>query len=218
MTVIASKPVITPRTGRKVNSQSLSWTFAAFFQSKLPRHRDTHGRQACFVQRKNLEDWYTSGSLPCTQRSTQNRWNRTASWVAARHNFCPSWAARERRAGRGQRGREREMNNKQPKYIMQERRLDSYDWLLVQNASLQVSLFPEFCRHHQRHLGRSNIISFRQCFQQKYEFSISILKIPWKKIVHFTHFTHLIYWLIFTKKKWSQPFVMSIMVQICLLK
>lgn len=74
------------------------------------------------------------------------------------------------------------MNNKQPKYIMQERRWDSYDWLLVQNASLQVSLFPEFCCHHQRHLGRSNIFSFRQCFQQKDEFSVSILKIPLKKL------------------------------------
>lgn len=83
---------------------------------------------------------------------------------------------------------------------MQERRWDSYDWLLVQNASLQVSLFPEFCRHHQRHLGGSNIISFPQCFQQKDEINIPILKIPFKKKQKKQQFFSMIYGLICSKK------------------
>lgn len=35
--------------------------------------------------------------LPCIQRSRQSRWNHTASWGAARHSFCPSWAERDGR-------------------------------------------------------------------------------------------------------------------------
>lgn len=37
-------------------------------------------------------------SLPCRQKRTQSRWNRTASWVAVQHSFCPSWAEGQRRA------------------------------------------------------------------------------------------------------------------------
>lgn len=67
-------------------------------------------------------------------------------------------------------GRERRNANEKNKistktHNSEENWLDSYDWLLVQNTSLQVSLFPEFCRHHQGHLWRRRIISFPQWFQ-----------------------------------------------------
>lgn len=32
---------------------------------------------------------------------------------------------------------------------------DTYNWLLVQNTSLQISLFPEFSSDHQSHLERN---------------------------------------------------------------
>lgn len=53
MTVIASKAVITTRTGRKVNSQSLSWTFAAFFHPNCC-DTETHGRQLALCNVKTL--------------------------------------------------------------------------------------------------------------------------------------------------------------------
>lgn len=91
--------------------------------------------------------------------STQSRWNHTASWGAVRHSFCPSWAERDKRKSfQVKRVKQLLCNAKKTKTNVNgqeeshRRGCGSYNWLLVQNTSLQIALFPELSSHHQSHL------------------------------------------------------------------
>lgn len=66
--------------------------------SKLLQNTHKSVRQAPMSMRNwgRTRDVLLWTHVPCTQRSRQSQWNHTASSVARRHGFCPSWAKVEK--------------------------------------------------------------------------------------------------------------------------
>lgn len=81
---------------------------------------------------------------PCRQRSRQNQWNRTAFWEALQRGFGPSWAERENIL----------ILFLSPYLMMRKLERFYYNWLLIKNSPLKISLLPKLCCHHQSNLNQ----------------------------------------------------------------
>lgn len=81
---------------------------------------------------------------PCRQRSRQNQWNRTAFWEAHQRGFGPSWAERENIL----------ILFLSPYLMMRKLERFYYNWLLIKNSPLKISLLPKLCCHHQSNLNQ----------------------------------------------------------------